>query len=677
MSSLRRGLFFAALSLLAFSQLLPAQPPGGGFGGRGGGPGFGGRGFGGGTGEKIEPDKLTPDLGVASVPDRETFEKLSYKGPMRMDAYLSDIECVKFIIENAMTENPKTYWMNTKNHQAHPPFMNLIGLPGGPGGRGRGGPGGGGGGNGPKVMRGAVSYQPRLRSPNGTAGLYVFDFQPNDQYSFEEIKFARDTLIKTMPFVAGKLAFHPLEGNMRLYESEKDKYAASDVAVYLDQDLYGDIAFLPMNAGASFGRLIVVDAALQPTQRDIVICSSLPNQMPRVAGVITEVRQTPLSHVNLRAVQDKVPNAYISNALKLDEIKSLIGKFVSYSVTSQGYKIREATQEEVDTYFASLRPAESQILKRDLSKTEIHPLKQLQFEDSASVGVKAANIAAMQTFKFPEGTIPDGSAIPFYFYDEFMKHNALYDQIGKVVSTDEFKKSRDVQEAELKKIRDAIKGGEMPEWMMTAISDVQKSFPEGTNIRCRSSTNNEDLPGFSGAGLYDSYTHKTEEGHLATTIKQVYASLWNFRAFEEREFYRIDHMQAAMGVLLHPNYKGELANGVAVTDDVLYESRGNYYINTQVGEDLVTNPDEQSSPEEILLGWWKEDGHQVVRKASNGKPILTDSQIEELRKYLGQIHGRFQKHYGKSDNDRFAMEIEFKITKDGKVTIKQARPWVF
>ncbi len=671
---------FLLATAACYPAVLFAQPPG---------PGFGGPGFGGGqqgSREKIEPDKLPFEMGVASVPDRETFEKLSYQGPVRMDTYLSGIEFVKFIIENAMTDNAKTYWMNTQNYQAHPQFMGAIGMQGGPGGgRGRGGfggggPGGGGpggGGNGTRMMRGAVCYMPRLRSPNGTVGLYIFDFQPNDQYSFEEIKFARDTILKTMPFVAGKLAFHPLPGNVRLYESEKDKYANSDVAVYLDSDLYGDIAFLPMNPGESFGRLVVMEGTSLPSQRDIVICRTLPNQMPRVAGVITEVRQTPLSHVNLRAVQDKVPNAYVSNALQADDVKSLLGKYVRYEVNSQGYKIREATQQEVDTWFAALRPAEPQLLKRDLEKKEILPLSKIQFQDSSAFGVKTTNIATMLSFGFPEGTVPNGAAVPFYFYDEFMKHNGFYEKVAEVLKSESFSQSRENQEAELKKIREMIEGGTMPDWMMTAISDIQKTFPEGTPIRCRSSTNNEDLPGFSGAGLYDSFTHRPDEGHLSSSIKQVYASLWNFRAFEEREFYRVDHMQVAMGVLLHPNYSDELANGVAVTDDVLYETDGNYYVNAQVGEDLVTNPDQDSSPEEVLLGWWKEDGQQVVRKAADGKPILSQNHLEDLRKYMAKIHGRFQKLYGKSDSDKFAMEIEFKITKDGKVAIKQARPWVF
>jgi hypothetical protein len=135
-----------------------------------------------------------------------------------------------------------------------------------------------------------------------------------------------------------------------------------------------------------------------------------------------------------------------------------------------------------------------------------------------------------------------------------------------------------------------------------------------------------------------------------------------------------------MGVLLHANFKGEQANGVVVTDDVLYESQGNYYVNTQVGEDLVTNPDAESSPEEILLGWWKEDGHQVVRRstdAAEGETLLGDEHLADLRDRLAKIHGKFRKLYGHGEDDQFAMEIEFKITKDGKLVIKQARPWVF
>ena len=163
------------------------------------------------------------------------------------------------------------------------------------------------------------------------------------------------------------------------------------------------------------------------------------------------------------------------------------------------------------------------------------------------------------------------------------------------------------------------------------------------------------------------------------SIKQVFASLWNYRAFEARDFYRIDHFATAMAVLVHPHYENEQANGVAVSDDVVYQTTGNYYLNTQVGEDLVTNPEEQSIPEEILLDWWDSNNYRIVktsnRTADSGR-ILTDAYLRELNGYLGMIHNKFSQLYSPASQTKdFAMEIEFKITSDGKISIKQARPW--
>ncbi|MEM7385963.1 MAG: PEP/pyruvate-binding domain-containing protein [Verrucomicrobiota bacterium] len=485
-----------------------------------------------------------------------------------------------------------------------------------------------------------------------------------------------------MPVLEGRIAFHPLRGNVEQYEKEKESYEKAKIAVHLDSDLYANISFLPLNAAESFGLLRVMDSDdSRPSPRDIVLCKTLPNEMPRVAGVITEERQTPLSHVNLRAIQDKVPNAFIEGASNKKAIESLIGKLVHYKVTSQGYALREATQAEVDKHFDALRPSETQTPKRDLSIDEIRPLGEIAFEQSSSFGVKTANMATMRGFGFAEGAVPDGFAIPFSFYHRFMEHNGFYETVDRLLGDEELKKDRDKLKKALKKFRKTIRGGDFPDDLGEALSVVQKSFEPGQSIRCRSSTNNEDLPGFSGAGLYDSFTHKPDEGRLSKSIRQVFASLWNFRAFEEREFYRIDHKVAAMGVLLHPNFKEERANGVAVTEDILYGTQGNYYLNTQVGEDLVTNPDEDSSPEETLLGWYEKDGHEIVRRSaedSEKKGLLSKAHLDELRKCLAKIHGRFAKHYGRSPEDlKFAMEIEFKITKDDQLVIKQARPWVF
>ena len=137
--------------------------------------------------------------------------------------------------------------------------------------------------------------------------------------------------------------------------------------------------------------------------------------MPRVAGVITGVRQTPLSHVNLRAIQDKVPNAFITKAWENSSIAPLIGKYVYYKVNADGFEIREATLKEVETHFTDLRPSEVQRPERDLSVKRIFPLDDIGFTDAARFGVKTANLATLRTFGFPEGTVPNGFGIPFYF----------------------------------------------------------------------------------------------------------------------------------------------------------------------------------------------------------------------------------------------------------------------
>ncbi len=436
--------------------------------------------------------------------------------------------------------------------------------------------------------------------------------------------------------------------------------------------------FAPLNSAVGFGLLRVMTLEERPAERDVVIYPALPNEMPRVAGVITTVMQTPLSHVNLRAVQDNVPNAFVAAALDDPAITELVGRYVRYEVTTEGFTVVAATQEEVEAHHAAARPTTGQTPERDLSVRSITPLSEIGFDDWTAFGVKAANVATLATFDLGDTEVPDGYALPFSFYDEFMTANGLYDQVAEMLDDPEFRADPDEQERQLAALREAIKDAASPEWIVAELTKVQQSFPVGTPIRCRSSTNNEDLPGFSGAGLYDSRTQHPDEGHIEKCIKQVYASVWNLRAFLERDFYRIDHLATAMGVLLHPNSEGEEVNGVAVSFDPVYETPGAHYVNSQLGEDLVTNPDALSTPEALLVD---EQGVAVVITRSNlvtpGEMLLSDGHIAALRTTLDTIHDRFAELYGVESGQEFAMEIEFKITDTGSLFIKQARTWVF
>ena len=592
--------------------------------------------------------------GTVAVPDQETREAIS--GRYNVNSYL------KFVLFDMDTDAPGVYFINVVTHPVHQSFLDAVGL------------------EQENAIVGYLIYDRQLVAPNRSQGSYYYWLEwGSPSFSFEARAY---TLIAaSMPLLKDNLALYIQEWALRLYESALPLLRASRIDLLFEEDLYAGTNFLALNSGAGYGLLRVMEPDERPTPRDVVIYEALPNELPRVAGIISTVPQTPLSHVNLRAVQDGIPNAFIRGILNAPDIAPLIGGYVRYEVTATGYTLRVATPEEVDTHYESSRPTEAQMPERDLSVTGITPLSEIGFEDWTAFGVKAANLAVLRTLGFPEGTVPDGFAIPFYFYDEFMKAHGFYTRINTMLADEDFQTDFEVQDDRLDDLRDDIKDAESPQWIIDELTAMHATYPAGQSLRYRSSTNNEDLPGFNGAGLYDSKTQdpdETAEDGIDKSFKQVLASLWTFRAFTEREFHRIDHLAAAMGVLVHPNYSDELANGVGVSFDPIYDRDDSYYVNTQLGEDLVTNPEAHSVPEEIRLD---RDGTYTVLATSNqvppGQLLMSGDQLDQLRDHLAVIHDHFERLYNPAAGEPFAMEIEFKITSENILAIKQARPWVF
>ncbi len=597
--------------------------------------------------------------GAVALPDRATFETYAY-------ANSDEKLFLKYLVFDVDTDRPRVYFQNSNLYNSHREFTDAIGLT--------------------QVarFRGIVIYDPALVTPDGRPGVYYY------ANAWEGLSvgnsFAHATRIHTV--IAASMSL--LEDNLALYFQGYDilnyqdvltLFKHSRIPLLFDSDILSGTDFLALNRGEGYGRLRVLASDERPHPRDIALYEALPNELPRVAGIISTVLQTPLSHVNLRAIQDGIPNAFIRDARDDPAIAPLIDGFVRYTVSEEGWDLRAATKAEVDAHYEASRP-DPQTPQRGLSVTAITPLSEIGFDDWLAFGVKAANVAVLRTLDFPEGTVPDGFAIPFYFYDEFMKAHGFYDRIEQMLADPDFQSDFDVQDDMLDDLRDDIEDADSPQWILDALTAMHASFPDGTSLRYRSSTNNEDLPGFNGAGLYDSKTQdpdETAEDGIDKSLKGVFASLWNFRAFTERDFHRIDHTVAAMGVLVHPNYSDELANGVAVSFDPTDPTSSSdwYYVNTQIGEDLVTNPEAHSVPEEILLY----RGGYIVVSTSNlvepGKLLMSDAQLIQLRDHLTTIHDHFEALYNPGPGEPFAMEIEFKITSDDILAIKQARPWVF
>ena len=99
-------------------------------------------------------------------------------------------------------------------------------------------------------MRGVLVYRPRLKGSNGDRGLYTFEFNPNDRYPYETIKKAYELLIGKSAELRGRLGYYPMPAALIRYHEEKDLYDDAPFRVYLDEDLFGDIDYLPLNPGA-------------------------------------------------------------------------------------------------------------------------------------------------------------------------------------------------------------------------------------------------------------------------------------------------------------------------------------------------------------------------------------------------------------------------------------------
>ncbi len=620
---------------------------------------------------------LSPECGTLTIEDRATFdfysERNNFPGAMQ-------VQEVKFLIAHVDTPAPQLYFMNTRNQPYHYYFAtDCLGW---------------------TVdlwtfdaetyfsdhrknLAGSIIAHDHYEPNDAIQGIYTMEFWPTDAVSHGFVQLTYDLITTNMPFATEKLFYHASGETQRaLFEAERDLYEQSPVPVIQTEDLYANISYTPLTMGQAYGRLKIVTGPETVSARDIVIFRTLPNTLSHVAGIITEIPQTPLSHINLKAKQNNTPNAFIRDAATRPDVTALAGKYVRFAVQPEGYVLEEASFEDVNAFFESIRPTEIQIPPRDLSVTEIASLRTIGFEDSDSFGAKATNVAELGTF-LPASMVPTGYAVPFHFYDAFMEHSGLYDLSVAMTADPAFQADPQTRLAVLDAFRRKLRNSAMPPWMLDALETMHESFESGTSLRCRSSTNNEDLPDFNGAGLYDSYTHHPDEGHIAKSIKQVWASLWTYRAFEERDFYRIDHQRTAMGVLVHPNFDAELANGVGVTKNIYDANWRGYYVNVQVGEDLVTNPEAASIPDEFLvadLAGLERYEIQYVRRSNltpDGAPILTKEQVFELADIMALIGRHFQPLYGARPWDKdFAMDIEFKITAEGQLAIKQARPWI-
>ncbi|HEX6280378.1 MAG TPA: PEP/pyruvate-binding domain-containing protein, partial [Pyrinomonadaceae bacterium] len=442
--------------------------------------------------------------------------------------------------------------------------------------------------------------------------------------------------------------------------------------------------YLALNTGSAVGRIHIVDKlddTVEIGSNEIIVLKELPQSLPPVRGIIVAKPSSPLSHINILAKGWNVPNVYIKDADKLfREFDTFIYRL---DATMTDYKLTRASADEVKTDFAS---PDQQVPPADLEVKKLAGLREMRKKDSVVYGAKAANQGEIIHARIPGIIVPDGFSIPFHWYDEFMKLHGFDDRIARYMEDLEFVHNPRYRREKLEKFRADIQAAKFDDKLRADVIRRWRTQLGGRPVFVRSSSNAEDLPNFSGAGLYSSVFNVRDADKLIEGIKKVWGSLWKFEAYEARVRNYVDQKRVYMSALIQLGVDMQ-KGGVMITKDPFDDAaKDAVYISAVCGhnsavvnndglpEQILFNPKSNSvvvmtlSQQENALAFDEAgDLKSTTDKCANArKRVLTDLQARSLARTATRIRSVF----GKEPQD-----IEWGIL-NGRVYIVQARPYI-
>ena len=505
-----------------------------------------------------------------------------------------------FVIDRK--DQNKIYYVNTKRYAFHKDFVNGTYL---------------------SLERGQEFFQNNYLKPNrrfilGTIAYqtplkrWTFEFWEGDLIPADQIKLAADVILATF--------FRAVAYKPNSIRQDDDSRAIAGLDRVSQSDIAKEQEYQALNVAKGLGRIHVIpklDDHVEIGFNEILVLDEVPIQLPPVAGVITSHPSTPLSHINLLAKGWGIPNAYVKNALTL--LKQYDGWWVEFEAKRDGYTIKRADLDQLREY----QRRQSQRLdvmkpRFNLAETRLLGLTQQRAVAAIAYGGKSANLGEVMNAHLPGIVVPNGFTVPFHYYDEFLKTNKLDDQIYALLNDKRFVHDPAYRRVQLVALRAKIQAAKFDDALRAQIlRRVHREFP-AKGLFVRSSSNSEDLPNFSGAGLYTTVPNVKGDQELVDAIKTVWASCWNFEAYEARERANVDHSQIFMAVLIQEGINSE-SSGVMITADPFdRENKGAIYISAKRGLGI-----------KVVEG--KKVAEQIIfRERGNAVQVLTRSDEDSL-----------------------------------------------
>ncbi|OEU91592.1 phosphoenolpyruvate synthase [Streptomyces abyssalis] len=492
----------------------------------------------------------------------------------------------------------------------------------------------------------------------------------------------------------------------------------------LSHELFGTRTRTALNTGEATGRLRCFRtveeyeaAAGGLGWSDIVAMPCLPDDVRRVAGFVNTAPITPLSHTNVLASGWGIPNAIVRDLGQLVEKDGLDGAWVRYRVREDEitlerlehppelrapawhqqrirlepplledapvlslHRLRSADRDRYGTKAANLGELHHVLDSRTADLTAFHgrprpPRENLYGHLAARLGLRAPSAAELRAAaaSFVADTVeaPEGVALPFSLQHRFLTSSpALQQGIGKLKMALELD-AGDVLDSLCLQIQHLIRQTPVPESVVREITQASPAeLAAGGRLVVRSSSNAEDLPGFSAAGVYDSVTTVRGTGELADAVRQVWASLLSPRSVRLRHQVRISLDDTYMGVIVQAYVPAALGGVLVTCDPTRREDFRNVYLNCSPG-----------SPEQVVEGTVLPQQYLYNTVEGGGRTVALGSWNEGLssrtRARLADLSltGRLlQSHFSAPEVDD-PLDIEWLLTDQGDFRLVQIRPY--
>jgi len=443
--------------------------------------------------------------------------------------------------------------------------------------------------------------------------------------------------------------------------------------------VFAGIRYQPLTTGVTYGFLRLVKGTLDPaTVRadQILVLEHLPDEIPVSAGVISRELQAPLGHIAILCATRGTPNIAVRDAFEREDFSALDGKLVALDVNMQEFSIRAATREQAEKAWKKRRPKRPQVPALDSVERRLVDVSQLKLSHTRFAGAKAAQLG--EVMHIGGLATPGGFVIPLSYYLDHALAVGVPQDLAAQLADPGFAEDTARRARWLESVRNSIQKRAIDPVLIKRVRERIQQIAPGSRWILRSSTNAEDLAGFTGAGLYRSVRIKAgaDDEQIAAAIAEVWASVWLQGAFEERAWYRVDHSAVGMAILVQPYVDGAIANGVAITANPFTEQRPGYFINAQTLAGSVTGAGGNEVPEQHLIYTYSDAFESELLTHSSrmaGATLLTDSDLRALGDVLGKLHDHFMHVWSRRAN---AVDVEFLFAGDDRhVVILQARPY--